>query len=99
MSDSSQPPTTLSNIWLYNLIFLGQPLLPLTALSALIWLGGAHYTHQPTTLNAYDDTLLLVNGVYKPMQIAPRRGLSFDLAVLAHENGIAAALPAAVIHD
>jgi hypothetical protein len=44
-------------------------------------------------LDAYDDALLLVNGVYKPTQIAPHHGLSSDLAVLAHENSIAAALP------
>jgi hypothetical protein len=49
----------------------------------------------PTTLNTYDDALLLVNEVYKPMQIAPHCGLSSDLAVLARENGIAAALSAA----
>jgi hypothetical protein len=49
----------------------------------------------PTTLEAYNDALLLVNGVYKPTQIAPHRGLSSNLAVLACENGIAAALPAA----
>jgi hypothetical protein len=48
----------------------------------------------PTTL-AYHDVLLLINGVYKPMQIVPHHGLSSDLAVLAHENSIAAALPAA----
>jgi sulfur transfer complex TusBCD TusB component (DsrH family) len=49
----------------------------------------------PTTLDAYDKALLLVDGVYKPTQIAPHRGLSSNLTVLAHENGIAAALPAA----
>jgi sulfur transfer complex TusBCD TusB component (DsrH family) len=49
-------------------------------------------------LNAYDDVLLLVNGVYKPMQIVPHHGLSFDLAVLAHEHGITAALPATYYH-
>ncbi|KAJ7741489.1 hypothetical protein B0H14DRAFT_3515315 [Mycena olivaceomarginata] len=49
----------------------------------------------PTTLDTYDDALLLVNGVYKPTQIAPHRGLSSDLTVLAHENSIAAALSAA----
>jgi hypothetical protein len=52
----------------------------------------------PTTLDTYDDTLLLVNGVYKPMQIVPHRGLSSDLVVLVHENGIAAALSAAYYH-
>jgi hypothetical protein len=87
---------------------LGQPLLPPAALGALIQLGRkydyinvlaaavAHIMHiNPTTLNMYDDTLLLVNGVYNPTQIAPHRGLSSDLAVLACEHGIAAALPAA----
>ncbi|KAJ7797495.1 hypothetical protein B0H14DRAFT_2618868 [Mycena olivaceomarginata] len=39
--------------------------------------------------------LLLVNGVYKLTQIVPHRGLSSDLAVLACEHDIAAALPAA----
>ncbi|KAJ7794304.1 hypothetical protein B0H14DRAFT_2192067, partial [Mycena olivaceomarginata] len=82
--------------------------LPPAALSALIQ-PGCKYDYMnvlaaavaritcinPTTLDAYDDALLLVNGMYKPMQIAPRRGLSFDLAVLVRENGIAAALPAA----
>jgi hypothetical protein len=57
-------------------IFLGQPLLLPAALSALIWLGRKYsYTNvltaavvritciNPTTLDAYDNTLLLVNGV------------------------------------
>ncbi|KAJ7794283.1 hypothetical protein B0H14DRAFT_3159142 [Mycena olivaceomarginata] len=53
---------------LYDPIVLGQPLLPLAALGAPIQLGRkynlAHITRiNPTTLNAYDDALLLVNGV------------------------------------
>jgi hypothetical protein len=87
---------------------LGQPLLPPTAFGALIQLWRKYNCTNvlaatvaritcinPTTLNVYDNTLLLVNGVYKPTQIAPHRGLSSDLAVLAHKNGIAAALSAA----
>jgi hypothetical protein len=86
---------------------LGQPLLPPAALGALIQLW-RKYDHpnvlaaavvritriNPTTLDAYNNALLLVNRVYKPTQIAPHRGLSFNLAVLARKNGIAAALPA-----
>ncbi|KAJ7350540.1 hypothetical protein DFH08DRAFT_958203 [Mycena albidolilacea] len=49
----------------------------------------------PMTLNMSDDVLLLVNGVYKPMQIAPHCRLSSDHVVLAHENSITAALPTA----
>jgi hypothetical protein len=48
--------------------------------------------------DAYNNTLLLVNGVYNPTQIAPHRRLSSDLAVLAREHGIAAALPATYCH-
>ncbi|KAJ7693769.1 hypothetical protein B0H14DRAFT_3905828 [Mycena olivaceomarginata] len=83
---------------------MGEPLLLPAALGALIWLRRkydctnilattvAHITRiNPTTLNAYDDALLLVNGMYKPTQIAPHQRLSSDLAV-GHENGIAAAL-------
>jgi hypothetical protein len=90
---------------------LGQPLLPPTALGALIQLwckynytnilaaAVAHITCiDPTTLNAYDDALLLVKGVYKPTQIAPYCGLSSDLMVLAHKHGITAALPATYYH-
>ncbi|KAJ7712646.1 hypothetical protein B0H14DRAFT_3637630 [Mycena olivaceomarginata] len=79
------------------------------ALNALIQLGRkydctnilatavAHITHiNSMTLNTYDDALLLINGVYKPTQITPHRGLSSDLAALACENSITAALPAAM---
>ncbi|KAJ7823999.1 hypothetical protein B0H14DRAFT_3729594 [Mycena olivaceomarginata] len=84
------------------------PLLPPTALGALIWLGRKYnYTNilaaavaritriNPMTLDAYDDALLLVNGMYKPMQITPHHRLSSDLAVLAREHDITATLPAA----
>jgi hypothetical protein len=84
-------------------------LLPPAALGALIQLwrkydytnvlaaavAVAHITRiNPTTLNTYDDVLLLINGVYKPTQITPHCGLSSDLTVLAREHGITAALPA-----
>ncbi|KAJ7701040.1 hypothetical protein B0H14DRAFT_3650629 [Mycena olivaceomarginata] len=91
----------------------GPALLPPAALGVLIQLwrkydytnvlaaavAMAHITRiNPTTLNAYDDALLLINGVYKLTQIAPHCGLSSDLAVLAHEHGIAVALSAAYYH-
>jgi hypothetical protein len=60
-------------------IFLGQLLLLPAALGALIWPGCKYdFTNvlaatvvritriNPTTLDAYDDVLLLINGVYKP---------------------------------
>ncbi|KAJ7741482.1 hypothetical protein B0H14DRAFT_3608454 [Mycena olivaceomarginata] len=64
----------------------GQPLLSLAALNALIQLRCK-----------YDcmNILAAAVGVYKPMQITPHRGLSSNLPVLAHKDGIAAALPAA----
>ncbi|KAJ7772492.1 hypothetical protein B0H14DRAFT_3164791, partial [Mycena olivaceomarginata] len=86
----------------------GHPLLLPTALNVLIQLWRKYdctnilattvvrIMHiNPTTLNTYDNALLLVNGVYKPTQIAPHRGLSSNLAVLVHENSITAALPSA----
>ncbi|KAJ7815056.1 hypothetical protein B0H14DRAFT_3476577 [Mycena olivaceomarginata] len=96
---------------LYDPIFLGQPLLPPAALSVLIQLwrkynctnvlaaAVARITRiNPTMLDAYNDALLLVNGVYNPTQIAPHCGLSSDLTVLAREHGIAAALPSVYYH-
>ncbi|KAJ7668828.1 hypothetical protein B0H14DRAFT_2657978 [Mycena olivaceomarginata] len=86
-------------------IFLGQPLLPLVALNALIQPGCKYdYTNvlaaavaRIAHMNPQRSTRTTTPAAHQ-WGIAPHRGLSSDLVVLAREHGIAAALPAMYYH-
>ncbi|KAJ6497668.1 hypothetical protein C8R45DRAFT_1211515 [Mycena sanguinolenta] len=91
---------------LYDPHFLGQTVLPLAVVGALIRLGRkydfqtildsamARITFEnPATLEAYDA--LIVNGTYKPTRITESDGFAFDMLRLVRENNILSALPIA----
>ncbi|KAF8178636.1 hypothetical protein K438DRAFT_1844146 [Mycena galopus ATCC 62051] len=106
LHDSGEDVEYLLNA-LYDPHFLEQKALPLAAIGALIRMGRkydfktlldsavARITFEnPATLDEF-DAMDVDNAGYEPTRITNSHGFFFDLLVLAQENGIVSALPAA----